>query len=153
MYRGFHFQFKPVWTTNLPTSYASIMMKKGSQFTRFFSQHIRKLKATGNLDLLTKRYSGSYECKPPLTEKPLGYEKLSFLFVMLIFSCILSIIIVLIEYMTQIKKKKQESLSKAKEIEEKICKCLEVEGMPDQEKENILGRLFQKYLEKNKDLN
>ena len=50
----------------------------------------------------------------------------------------------LIEQRIQIQKILQE-------IEEKICKCMEVEGMPDQEKENILGRLFQKYLEKNKD--
>ena len=70
---------------------------------------------------------------------------------MLILGCIMSILVVLFEYTTQTKKKKQEPLSKAKEIEEKICKCLEVKGMPDQEKENILGRLLQKYLEKNVD--
>ena len=128
VYWGFHFQFKPVWTTHLPTSYGSIMMKKGSPFTRFFSQHIRKLKATGNLDLLTKRYSGSHECKPPLTEKPLGYEKLSFLFVILIFGGIMSILLVLLEYITQTKKKKYELSNKDKEmslIEEKCQKDLE----------------------------
>ena len=146
------FQFKPVWSIPVPTGYQSIMMKKGSQYTRLLTKELMKMTTTGNIHLLKQRYSG-IQCKQQLKEKPLGYEKLSFLFVMLIFSCIMSIIIVFIEYMTQNKKKKQESISKAKEIEEKICKCLEVEGMPDQEKENILGRLFQKYHEKNKDLN
>ena len=127
------------------------MMKKGSQFTRIFSQEIRRLQTTGNLDLLRKRYAGSNACKLPFKKKPLGYEKLSFLFVMLIFGCIMSILVVFIEYMTQPKKKKQEFSSKGKEIEEKIGEYLEVQGLPNQEAENILFRLFQKYFKKNKE--
>ena len=111
-----------------------------------------RLESTGNLDLLMKRYAGgSQECKQLLKEKPLGYEKLSFLFVMLIFGCIMSIIVVFIEYMTQTKKKKQGFSNKGKEIEEKIGDYLEVQGLPNQEAENILGRLFQKYFKKNQE--
>ena len=128
---------------HVPTSLISIMMKKGSQFTRLFSQEMRRLDTTGNLDLLRKRYSGHQTCKPPINEKPLGYEKLFFLFIMLILGCIMSILVVLFEYTTQTKKKKQEITDKDMEIsliEEKFGKRLE--GLSNQETENILSRLI-----------
>ena len=132
--------------------HASIMMKKGSQFTRFFTQEMRKLEGTGILDLLRRRYLGSMECKLPLMEKPLGYEKLSFLFVMLIFGCIISIIVVLLEFMNQTKKNKQELTCKDKEmslIEEKMGEYLD--GLSNQETENILDRLNQKHVKIDKE--
>ena len=148
IFKGFHFQFKPVWSTHVPTGHSTVLMKKGSQFTRFFSQEMRKLETTGNLDLLKKRYLRSPACKPPLKEKPLGYEKLSFLFVMLIFGCIMSILVVLFEYMTQSKNKEQEITRKGKEVEEIIGEILEVQELPNQETKNVLGRLLQKCIEK-----
>ena len=144
-----YFQFKRVWETRLPTQHASIVMKKGSHFTRIFSQEIRRLKATGNLDLLRKRYSGSQTCKPPLKEKSLGYEKLSSLFVMLFVAFIISIFVVLLEYITKNKKKKQEITSKDKEmllIKEIIGHCLK--KLSNQEAENLLHSLNQKYFKK-----
>ena len=128
---------------HVPTSLISIMMKKGSQFTRLFSQEMRRLDTTGNLDLLRKRYSGHQTCKPPINEKPLGYEKLFFLFIVLILVCIMSILVVSFEYTTQTKKKKQEITDKDMEIsliEEKFGKRLE--GLSNQETENILSRLI-----------
>ena len=127
------------------------MMKKGSQFTRIFRQEIRRLATTGILDLLRKRYSGSLSCKPLLQEKPLGYEKLSFLFVMLIFGCILSIFVVFFEYKTQTKKKEKELELKVKEMslmEEKMGEYLE--GLSDEETETFLGRLFLKHFKKDR---
>ena len=127
------------------------MMKKGSQFTRIFRQEIRRLATTGILDLLRKRYSGSLSCKPLLQEKPLGYEKLSFLFVMLIFGCILSILVVFFEYKTQTKKKEKELALKVKEMslmEEKMGEYLE--GLSDEETETFLGRLFLKHFKKDR---
>ena len=121
------------------------MMKKGSQFTRIFSQEIRRLEIDGTLDFLRKRYSGSPTCKPLLMEKPLGFEKLSFLFVMLIFGCIISILVVFFEYKTQTKKNEQKIKNEDKEmslIEEKMGKYLE--GLSNQEIENILGELLTK---------
>ena len=125
------------------------MMKKGSQFTRIFRQEIRRLATTGILDLLRKRYSGSLSCKPLLQEKPLGYEKISFLFVMLIFGCILSIFVLFFEYKTQTKKKEKELALKVKEMslmEEKMGEYLE--GLSDEETETFLGRLFLKHFKK-----
>ena len=127
------------------------MMKKGSQFTRIFRQEIRRLATTGILDLLRKRYSGSLSCKPLLQEKPLGYEKLSFLFVMLIFGCILSIFVVFFEYKTQTKKKEKELALKVKEMslmEEKMGEYLK--GLSDEETETFLGRLFLKHFKKDR---
>ena len=100
-----HFQFKPVWKTHVPYNHLSVMMKKGSQFTRFFVHEMKKLESTGILDILRKRYSGIQACKQPLKVKPMGFEKLSFLFSMLIIGFITSILVVLFEYMTISKKK------------------------------------------------
>ena len=124
------------------------MMRKGSQFTRIFAQEMRDLQKTGNLDLLRKRYTGSQECKPLLKEKPLGFEKLSFLFTLLIFGCIMSILVVFFEYMTQTKKKKQELVNKDMEMSlmEKIANY--VERLSNQETKNILGRLILKHFKK-----
>ena len=127
------------------------MMKKGSQYTRFFTQEMKKLEITGNLDLVRRRYSGSRECKLALVEKPLGYEKLSFLFVMLIFGCIMSILVILLEYMTQTNNKQQELTNKDKEVEEKVEDYLEVQGLSNQETENILGRLIVRHFTNNKE--
>ena len=127
------------------------MMKKGSQFTRIFSQEIRRLQTTGNLDLLRKRYTGSNTCKLPLNKKPLGYEKLSFLFVMLIFGCIMSIFVAFFEYKSQTKKNEQEITNEDKEmslIEEKMGEYLE--GLSNKKTETILGRLNQKHIRKDK---
>ena len=121
------------------------MMKKGSQFTRIFSQEVKRLQTTGNIDFLAKRYYGSNECKPPLKEKSLGYEKLSFLFVMLFVGFIMSIFVVSLEYRTKTKKLKQEATSKDKEmllIKEMMGHCLK--KLSNQEAENV----FQKYFKK-----
>ena len=90
-------------------------MKKGSQFTRFFSHKMKRIDVTGNLDILKKRYSGQKACKTQVNEKPLGYEKLTFLFLMLISGWIMSILVVFFEYMIQTKKNKQELTNEDKE--------------------------------------
>ena len=126
-------------------------MKKGSHFTRIFSQEIRRLETTGTLDFLRKRYSGSPACKPQVIEMPLGFEKLSFLFVMLIFGCIMSILVLLLEYKTQTKKQKQELTSKDKDIEEEIGDHLEVQGLSIQENDFFLDILNHKPIKNNKE--
>ena len=146
------FKFKPVWKTHVPYNHLSVMMKKGSQFTRFFVHEMKKLESTGILDILRKRYSGIQACKQPLKVKPMGFEKLSFLFSMLIIGFITSILVVLIEYMTKTKKKKQEITNKDEEItliKQKMGEYLE--GLSYQETENILGTLFLHYTKMEKD--
>ena len=124
------------------------MIRKDSQYTRFFTQEMRRLTTTGNIDFLKKRYLASVQsCKPPLKEKPLGYEKLSFLFSILLFGCIVSILVVLLECMIQHMKMKRERKADEKKIsflERQFGEYLE--GLSDQETENILGRLNQKLI-------
>ena len=94
------------------------MMKKDSQYKRFFSQEMRRLTTTGNIDFLNKRYFASVQSgKPPLKEKPLGYEKLSLLFAILMFGFIVSILIVILECMINDKDLKQELGADEKEID------------------------------------
>ena len=123
------------------------MMKKNSQFTRFFFNEMIKLESTGNLDFLSKRYLASKTCKQPVKEKPLGFEKLCFLFFMLIIGCIMSIFVAFFEYMTKDKKKKQKLTNKDEEmslIKQKMREYLE--GLSYQDTENILGTLFLQYI-------
>ena len=82
----------------------------------------------------------------------MGFEKLSFLFSMLIIGFITSILVVLFEYMTISKKKKQELINKDEEmtlIKQKMGEYLE--GLSYQETENILGTLFLHYTKMEKD--
>ena len=131
-------------------------MKKGSLFTRFFSRELRRQTATGNIDLLKKRYLEiSQTCKPPLKEKPLGYEKLCFLFLILISGYIMSILIVILEYANQNKKIELENATKNKKIsliEEKIEKYLEGFSLPNLEMKDILSELNQKFIKKHRQL-
>ena len=147
----YYFQFKPIWTSYSAKD-SSLIMKKGSQYTRFFTQEMRRLTTTGNIDFLKKRFLASGQsCKPSLKEKPLGYEKLSFLFATLLFGYIVSILVVLLEYLIHLKKKKQDL-----KAEEKVISLMErqfgeyLEGLSDQETANILGRLHQKKINKDR---
>ena len=146
------FQLKPVWKTSRPTRYGSMIMKKGSQFTRIFAQEIRRLETTGNNDLIKKRYSGSKECKAPLKEKPLGFEKSSFLFAMLMIGSILSILVLLLEYTNQKKRKTQEMSTpdiKTSLIVENFYEYMDGFSLTNQETENILRSLYKKHIKKN----
>ena len=71
---------------------------------------------------------------------------------MLIFGCIMSILFVFLECMTQSKEMKQELTNKDKDmsfIAEKMGGYLQ--GMSSQETENILGILIQKHVKEDKE--
>ena len=132
------------------------MIKKGSQYRRIFNQEMIRLATTGNIDFLKKRISGiaGQACKSQLKEKTLGYEKLSFLFLILMFGCIMSIIVALLEYKNQNKKRKQELKGKEEEISLMERQFREyLEGLSDRETENIMGRLNQNHIRKERDSN
>ena len=151
MYQELHFQFKPVWTTHFPTRYGSMMMKKGSQYTRIFTQAVRRLEKTGNIDLLRKRYKEIQACKPLLKEKVLGFEKLSFIFVMLMLGSILSILVMLLEHVNQQNKQLKEITTKHVKISliiEEVYEYMNGFGLSNLETENILGSLYQKQMKK-----
>ena len=74
-------------------------MKKQSPLTPFIAHGIRKMAESGITNLHTKRHIVSEpNCKPLQTKgRPLGLEKLAFLFTFYIIGCVISLITLVIE--------------------------------------------------------
>ena len=90
----------------------SMIMNKNSQFTRIFSQAILEMKATGRWDILNieKSRHKDQSCDiPDLKEKPLGYKKLAFLFVVIVSGILISFCVVLFEVIAKMYSEKQKS--------------------------------------------
>ena len=88
-----------------------MIMNKNSQFTRIFSKAILKF-GYGKWDILNKEKSRQNDksCDiPDLKEKPLGYKKLAFLFVVLVSGLLISFFVVLFEIIAKMYAEKQKS--------------------------------------------
>ena len=74
-------------------------MKKQSPLTQFIAHGIRKMAESGITNLHTKRHIVSEpNCKPLQSKgRPLGLEKLAFLFTFYIIGCVVSLITLVIE--------------------------------------------------------
>ena len=133
--------------------HASYIMRKQSEFTRIFGQAMLDIKDSGLIDLLVEKYrhrcttsENSNTMKP--SHKPLGYEKLSLLFLVLISGFVLSIFVIFFEWIAQKIQKKHDSVTEedqdlklsiiTKEIEENL------RGLSTNETENIFQRILQK---------
>ena len=71
-------------------------MQKNSAYTKYFNHVLKDIRQNGQLDILKKRYTIAPKtyCKNlPKTNLALGYEKLTFLFVILIIGTVLSFFI------------------------------------------------------------
>ena len=141
------FQFKLAWKTSSPT-YTTIILKKHSEFTRFFRIAIIRLRTTGQFDVLLKRKLGlGRSCNQTANENPaIGYEKSTILFTLLISGIILSLIFVLCEYMAQhYVTAKQESTSIGNQETTKMDEKIEyiLNGLSDTERENMYKKLQQ----------
>ena len=142
LYFLFHlsFQFKLAWKTSSPT-YTTIILKKNSEFTRFFRSAIIRLRTTGQFDVLMKRKLGlGRSCNQHANENPIGYEKSTILFTLLISGIISSLIFLLCEYIAA----KHDSTASVEiqtttKMDEKIEYILN--GLSDTEKENIYKKL------------
>ena len=99
-------------------------MKKNSYFTEYFNNVLEELKETGQLDILEKRYdrhTASAKCNTLSMKIPaLGFEKLNFLFAILIIGSVVSVFIFLFEFKMQSKARKLEigNHSESEEMEE-----------------------------------
>ena len=125
-----------------------MILKKHSEFTRFFRIAIIRLKTTGQFDILMKRKVGigHHRCNHLPTEKPIGYEKVIILFKILISGIFLSLMSVLCEYIAQrclAAKKEAASVDyqETTKMNEKIEYILN--GLSDTERENIYKKLQQ----------
>ena len=83
----------------MPLFTTSMYMEKHSPLTPFIAHGIRKMAESGITNLHTKRHVVSKpNCKPLQSKgKPLGLEKLAFLFTFYIMGCIVSLITLVIE--------------------------------------------------------
>ena len=117
-----YLKLKSVWKSASPVSYGSFSMKKNSYFTEYFNNVIKKLIKTGQLDNLEKRYdkhTASTKCNILSMKNPaLGFEKLIFLFVILIMGIVVSVSIFLFEFKMQPKERKLEIGNHSEDMEE-----------------------------------
>ena len=95
-------------------------MQKNSAYTKYFNHVLKDIRQNGQLDILKKRYTiapKTYCRNLPKTNLALGYEKLTFLFVILIIGTVLSFFIFMLEFKMKYDKKKELGYS-SEEIEE-----------------------------------
>ena len=117
-------KLKSVWKSTSPVTYGSFAVKKNSYFTEYFNNVLEELKETGQLDILEKRYdrhTASAKCNTLSMKIPaLGFEKLTFLFAILIIGSVVSVFIFLFEFKMQSKARKLEigNHSESEEMEE-----------------------------------
>ena len=124
-------------------------MNKKSQFTKFFGQAILDMKDTGRLDiyLQEKSINRHKSCNlPDLYQKhALGYEKLTFLFVVLVSGIFTSLFIVLFESLAKMYLEELEEEFEAYEInpvDDHIEEFLE--GLSADQIEIVFQRVAQK---------
>ena len=89
-----------------------MIMNKKSQFTKIFSQAILDMKDNGRLDIFHGRKSqqNKQSCSlPDPKQKPLGFKKLTFLFIVLVSGIFISVSVVLFEFIAKMFLKKTKS--------------------------------------------
>ena len=121
-------------------------MRKNSQHTKFFSMVIYDIMKTGQWNLIQSRVpTPSCKSSSSLAIEGLGFEKLAFLFVFLVFGIILSLVIILVEFKfpTRIHNKTihQDIGDKHQEILEKRIRGL-LKDSEKNEREHILKKLL-----------
>ena len=130
-----------------------MIMNKKSHFTKIFSQAILDMKDTGRYDIFLGEASHKRDqsCNlPDPKEKPLGYEKLAFLFAVLASGTLISLFIVLFEFFGkkhQIQKKEKytTTIHERNSMDESIKEILNDMSKDEIEKtfERILQNLHQ----------
>ena len=117
-------------------------MKKNSRFTDHFNNVLH------NLEILKKKYSSSIKCNIPNTQiSALGFEKLTFLFIILIIGIILSLIALTFELNFKPNQRNDQEVElSSKEIDrlEKIVRRL-LEGPLQEKTENCLKGLLDEH--------
>ena len=126
-------------------------MKKNSYFTEHFNNILNGLKETGNLEILMKRYpiSSSIKYNMPSTQNiAVGFEKLIFLFIILLIGIILSLIAIIFElkFKPNQRNGQEEVEPSSKEIDELENKTRRLlEGPLKEKTEKCLKRLLDEY--------
>ena len=123
-------------------------MQKNSAYTKYFNHVLKDIRQNGQLDILKKRYTIAPKtyCKNlPKTNLALGYEKLTFLFVILIIGTVLSFFIFMLEFKMKYEKKKELGYF-SEEIEELEIQTRKLLDSSLKEKTGIcLKKLLEEY--------
>ena len=123
-------------------------MQKNSIYTKYFNYVLKVIRQNGQLDIIRKRYSiapNTYCKNLSKNDLALGYEKLTFLFIILIIGSILSFFIFMFEYKMKSDKKK-ELRDFSEEIEELEIQTRKLLDGSLKEKTGIcLKRLLEEY--------
>ena len=132
-----------------------MIMNKKSQFTKFFGQAILDMKDTGRLDIFLQEKSlhRHQSCDQPelYQKRPLGYEKLTFLFVILMSGISTSLFIILFECISKRYSAKPKSIAaiwnhEINPVNDHIEEFLE--GLSAEEIEKAFQRIVQKRIKK-----
>ena len=125
-----------------------MFINKRSQFTRIFSQAILGMKETGKLDIfLGENRQKDPACNlPDPKEKSLGYKKLAFLFAVLASGTLISLFVVLFEFLAQFyqiqkQQKSTVTIHERNSLDDQIKEILD--DMPREEIEKTLQRILQ----------
>ena len=123
-------------------------MQKNSAYTKYFNHVLKDIRQNGQLDILKKRYKiapNTYCRNLPKTNLALGYEKLTFLFVILIIGTVLSFFIFMLEFKMKYDKKKELGYS-SEEIEELEIQTRKLlDGSLKEKTGTCLKRLLEEY--------
>ena len=123
-------------------------MQKNSAYTKYFNHVLKDIRQNGQLDILKKRYTiapKTYCSNLPKTNLALGYEKLTFLFVILIIGTVLSFFIFMLEFKMKYDKKKELGYS-SEEIEELEIQTRKLlDGSLKEKTGTCLKRLLEEY--------
>ena len=118
-------------------------MNKKSQFTKIFSQAILDMKDNGRLNIFHGRKSQQNKqlcILPDTRQKPLGFKKLAFLFLVLVSGIFISILVVLFEFIAKMYSKKQNSTTTIEDNIEEFLDALSVD-----ETEKVFQRILQNH--------
>ena len=123
-------------------------MRKNSQYTKFFSTVLFDTVSSGQWNFILNRYSvATISCKSSsdLEIEPIGFEKLAFIFVILVSGIIFSLVIILMEF--KIPKRiysKMIHQDTEEEHQEKLKERIQIllKDSPKIQRENILKDLL-----------
>ena len=76
--------------------------QKDSPYHGLFNYYIKRMKQDGSLDKFVKSYENLPQVCPDNTGMPLGFNNLMFPFLVMVSGCLISLIVVMIEYIHRV---------------------------------------------------
>lgn len=84
------------WASSMPR-HLTMALQKGSPLRQFFDFHLLRIRESGRMEILHRRWKDSRDCQQQQMDISLGYDKLVFLFSLLVAGFAVSVLIYLME--------------------------------------------------------